>query len=69
MGCSAAGHTFVIGLLQSGLHRLEPGKAPHWPAAEGILEGTPADPQRSSWSGLTRPNTITCLQDRVPSGW
>jgi hypothetical protein len=69
MGCSAAGHTFVIALLQSGLHRLAPGQAPHWPATEGIREGTPSEPRRSSWSGLGKPNTITCLQDRVPAGW
>lgn len=68
-GCPAAGHTYVIAAFQSGLHRLRPGDAPHWPAAEGIAEGTPDRPVRSTWSGPLRPHTITCLHGAVPEGW
>ncbi|MEZ4320352.1 MAG: hypothetical protein R3F61_22925 [Myxococcota bacterium] len=68
-GRPVAGHTHIIGLWQSGLHRLEPGCAPHWPASEGITEGTPERPVRSTWSLPSAPNTIHMLQGRVPDGW
>ncbi|HEX9298221.1 MAG TPA: DUF4347 domain-containing protein, partial [Polyangiaceae bacterium] len=34
-GRPAAGHTFIIGYWQSGLHLLEPGNAPTWAPTEG----------------------------------
>ncbi|MEM6931687.1 MAG: hypothetical protein AAF602_32450, partial [Myxococcota bacterium] len=36
LGCDAAGHTHIIGPWQSGLHRLAPGRRPHWSATEGL---------------------------------
>lgn len=69
LGCDVAGHTHIIGPWQSGLHRLRPGAAPHWSASEGLAAGTPEQPERSTWSSPTRPNTITCLHNRVPAGW
>jgi len=68
-GCRAAGHTFVIGYWQSGLHLLRPGDAPSWSAAEGLTHGSPERPERAAISWPGRPNTITCLQGRVPEGW
>ena len=65
-GCPAAGHTFVIGFWQSGLHRLEPGRAPTWSTAEGLLRGTPASPEKAAWSRPWRPNTISCLRGSIP---
>ncbi len=35
-GCRAAGHTFVIGPLQSGLHSLGPSDEPTWAPTEGV---------------------------------
>jgi hypothetical protein len=64
--CRAAGHTFIIGPWQSGLHALSPGEAPHWPADEGLLEGTPAAPRRARWSTPWAPGTITCLHGTLP---
>lgn len=69
MGCAAAGHTYIIGPWQSGLHRLQPGQQPHWSAWEGLKGGTPDAPQRAFWSGPTAPNTVHCLRGRVPDGW
>lgn len=63
-GCRAAGHTFVIGPLQSGLHSLAPGETPSWPVDEG--GGTATTAAMSSW---TAPHTITCLHGAVPEGW
>jgi hypothetical protein len=68
-GCRAAGHTYVIGYWQSGLHALLPGEAPSWSVDEGIVEGSAARPLRAAISWPGRPNTITCLQGRVPDGW
>jgi hypothetical protein len=68
-GCPAAGHTFVIGYWQSGLHLLRPGVIPHWPSAEGLVQGSPARPERAAPSMPGAPNTITCLAGRVPQGW
>jgi hypothetical protein len=68
-GCRAAGHTFVIGYWQSGLHLLDSGQRPTWSSAEGLHEGTAAEPQRAALSWPGRPNTITCWQGHVPEGW
>ncbi|MDP2344859.1 MAG: hypothetical protein Q8O67_28195 [Deltaproteobacteria bacterium] len=71
-GCRAAGHTFVIGPLQSGLHSLRSGDEPSWPVTEGV----PAshhdkldDPGIALASSLFAPHTITCLQGSIPAGW
>lgn len=69
MGCDAAGHTFIIGPWQSGLHRLSPGEAPRWSAWEGLARGTPDAPRTALWSWPHCPNTVSCLAGRVPDGW
>lgn len=68
-GCRAAGHTYIIGPWQSGLHSLAAGDEPSWALHEGLVEGTPADPRRALWSGPREPNTITCLHGAVPDGF
>lgn len=69
LGTRVAGHTYIIGFHQSGLHGLEPGGRADWDPAEGLLEGTPEAPQRAKWSKPWAPHTITCLQGRVPGAW
>lgn len=69
LGCRVAGHTFIIGHWQSGLHTLMPGSAPTWADDEAILEGTPKDPRRAAWSRRTAPNTITFLHGTIPAGY
>jgi hypothetical protein len=69
LGARAAGHTHVIGLWQSGLHGLGPGRAPDWSAAEGLAEGTPAEPRRARVSLPGAPRTITCFEGAVPAAW
>lgn len=66
-GCRAAGHTYVIGVLQSGLHCLRPGDEPGWPAEEGLPPGEP-DPRVALRSRPGAPNTITCLHGAIPAG-
>lgn len=64
-----AGHTFIIGHVQSGLHSLAPGERPTWSEEEGLREGSPDEPRRAYWSRLRAPNTITCLRGTIPEGY
>ncbi|RYZ04028.1 MAG: DUF4347 domain-containing protein [Myxococcales bacterium] len=65
-GARVAGHTFVIGFFQSGLHCLKPGQTPDWSATEGLSSGTAEAPERAHASTPDAPNTITCLDGRIP---
>jgi hypothetical protein len=69
LGARVAGHTYIIGYHQSGLHGIAPGTRPDWPADEGLLEGTPDEPRRARWSKPWSPRTITALAGRVPHQW
>ncbi len=64
--CRSAGHSYVIGVWQSGLHMIRPGERPAWSAAEGLAEGTPEAPVRALWSRPDAPNTITCFDGKLP---
>lgn len=66
---TTAGHTFIIGHWQSGLHSLRPGETPRWSPREGLAEGTPDEPVRAHWSKRSAPNTVSFLSGRVPSGY
>lgn len=66
-GASVAGHTYVIGYFQSGLHLLPPGASPSWAATEGLLDGSPETPRSALPSGPAEPNTVTCFTHRVPA--
>lgn len=68
-GARVAGHTHVIGALQSGLHGLHPGHRPDWSPSEGLSEGTPSAPVRAHGSSPWRPRTIHCLDGHVPDAW
>ena len=67
--CRAAGHTYVIGPWQSGLHTLRPGARPHWSVDEALIEGTPKEPERAAWSSPSEPNTISCFHGTIPAGY
>lgn len=69
LGARVAGHTFVIGFFQSGLHSLLPGTSPTWAPDEGLASGSAARPGRAFSSGPRRPNTITCFDGAVPEGF
>lgn len=69
LGARVAGHTYVIGLFQSGLFGLAPGQAPYWSAAHGLADGTPEVPRRAHVSSPTAPRTVTCFSGRVPAAW
>jgi hypothetical protein len=70
LGARVAGHTYVIGVWQSGLHELAPGADPHWSVREGFAPGdADADDTVALRSTPQAPNTIHCLQGTVPRGW
>lgn len=69
LGARVAGHTFVIGFHQSGLHGLAPGIRADWSAEEGLAAGTADEPQRAKRSTPWAPRTITALARRVPAAW
>jgi hypothetical protein len=68
-GARVAGHTYIIGFNQSGLHGLAPGTRADWSAEEGLAEGTPEAPVRAKWSRPWRPRTVTALTGAVPEDW
>ena len=68
-GARVAGHTFVIGFYQSGLHCLRPGESPRWSDTEGLARGSAAQPEAALPSSPNAPNTITCLTGQIPHGF
>lgn len=68
-GARVAGHTYIIGFHQSGLHGLAPGSRADWSPAEGLAAGTPDAPARAKWSTPFRPRTLTALDGRIPAAW
>lgn len=68
-GARIAGHTYIIGFFQSGLHCLAPGARPNWSPWEGLGSGSPEAPRRALTSRLGAPGTITCLTSKPPSSW
>jgi hypothetical protein len=69
LGCRTAGHTFIIGHWQSGLHTMLPGGEAYWPDDEGLREGTPDAPKSAHWSRAWHPHTINFLQGAIPDGY
>jgi hypothetical protein len=68
-GGRAAGHTYIIGVWQSGLHSLRAGEIPQWPIEEGLSRGTAECPVEALWSRRRAPNTIHFLSGRIPEGF
>jgi hypothetical protein len=68
-GARVAGHTYIIGFNQSGLHGLAPGARADWSPSEGLAEGTPEQPVRAKWSRPWRTRTVTALTGSVPENW
>ncbi len=69
LGARVAGHTYVIGVLQSGLHGLLPGNAPHWDPNEGLARGTPDSPALAHSSSEGAPNTIHFMNGSFDPAW
>lgn len=68
-GARVAGHTYVIGFFQSGLHCLRPGATADWSPSEGLSQGSAEAPEQAHVSTPDAPNTITCLSGAIPEGY
>lgn len=68
-GARIAGHTYIIGFHQSGLHGVAPGTRADWSPVEGVAEGTPDAPTKAKWSAPWRPRTLTALDGEIPAAW
>lgn len=68
LGCKVAAHTFVVHVLQGGLHTVNPGQEPDWPLDEGIEVGKDGN-LKILWTKPWSPNTLTCLTSKIPEGW
>lgn len=64
LGCRAAGHTYAINFLQSGLRVLSPEAEPTWSINEGYAPNLPMPTGKPS--SVLAPRTITCLHGAVP---
>ncbi|RMH00550.1 MAG: DUF4347 domain-containing protein [Deltaproteobacteria bacterium] len=60
-GVDVYGHTYVIGIYQSGLRRAVPGGRPDWSPWEGLRKGTPAAPLEAHPSRPWHPSTVHFL--------
>lgn len=66
LGARVAGHTYIIGVWQSGTRSLAPGEDPGWPEGEGI---EPARTPHAKLSTPSEPRTLTCFRPGLPPGW
>jgi hypothetical protein len=66
LDCTSAGHTYVIGVWQSGLRVLRPGEEPAWSPTEGLRDGTADAPVTARRSSPAAPSTITCFTGAIP---
>lgn len=69
LGCRAAGHSYVIHALQSGLHGIRPGERPAWSPEEGLRRGTAAKPVEAETSVPQAPNTLHCMNGTIPAAF
>ncbi|HQY62951.1 MAG: DUF4347 domain-containing protein [Myxococcales bacterium] len=65
LGCRVAGHTHVIGVVQSGLVSLAPGGEPRWPTSMGL--GPLGEDGPGLASSPLEPNTVHFLTGRLPT--
>lgn len=65
LGCRVAGHTHVIGVVQSGLVALAPGEEPAWPPTMGLGPLGEEGPGLASSPG--EPSTVHFLTGRLPT--
>ncbi len=68
MNCTVAGHTYLIGLWQSGLHTLQAWDKANWPITEGINKKADGTISLKASHPFAQ-NTITCLSGNLPVKW
>lgn len=66
--CKVAGHTYIVGPWQSGLHTITPEQRPSWSKEEGLKNKKDGTVEKL-WSTPWAPNTIFCLTGKIPESW
>ena len=69
LGARVAGHTYIIGLWQSGTRSVAPGESAAWDPDEGVLRGADGSPLGADVSSMRAPRTLHCLRPGLPAGW
>jgi hypothetical protein len=70
LGARVAGHTFIIGVWQSGAHSVAPGADPAWDPNEGLdLDPATRSPRGALESSRRAPQTLHCLRLGFPPGF
>jgi hypothetical protein len=68
LGCRVAGHTYIIGVFQSGTHSLRPGEKAAWDADEGVKKSG-GRAVAALTSAPDAPNTVSCLALGLPEAY
>jgi len=68
LGCRVAGHTYIIGVTQSGTRALRPGEAARWDPREGVRFDARGEPAGALWSARGAPSTVSCFTLDLPPG-
>lgn len=66
LGAQVAGHTHIIGFLQSGLHAVGPTSEPAWSDDEGVERDPNGAARGARASSARAPHTITALRMGLP---
>lgn len=65
LGCTIAGHTRIIGIVQGGLHTRKPNSLASWAESDGEFPETWYSDAGLEWG----PHSILFLQTKIPDGW
>ena len=68
LGCRVAGHTFIIGVFQSGTHSLRPGQKAGWDAGEGVKKSG-GRAVGALTSAIDAPSTVSALALGLPEDY
>jgi len=66
LGCRVAGHTYIIGVTQSGTRALRPGERASWDPREGVRCNDRGEPLGALWSTRGAPSTVSCFTLDLP---
>jgi hypothetical protein len=69
LGARVAGHSYIIGIWQSGTHSVSPGAAPDWDVLEGVERDAQGAPLGAAVSSARAPRTLHCFRPGLPAGW
>ena len=69
LGARVAGHTYIIGIWQSGTHSVSPGATADWDHLEGVERDGRGAPLGAAMSTGRAPRTLHCLRPGLPAGW